>query len=306
MNPGPVNDPPVDPRDELASALLDGEAAPEGRADDPEVMARVERFRSIRSAIATSPPAPREADREAAVGAALAAFRTEPGDDTASGDGAAAGDGTKPGGDAATGLAPLRPGGRRAVADRRWLAAAAAVVALLVSVPLLLARDADDPADDRLAAGEPDASAEVFAEDRGAAGQVGEGDVGLERATPGDVDAATGATGLEESPPLATSIPVPLGDHSELDQLLDTTRRVFDGHPPPERQAAPGDVPPACEDRVATLPGPLELLGVATLGDADLVVVVISRDGVPTAVLLSAQDPACPVLSEHALGDAGP
>jgi hypothetical protein len=306
MNPGPVNDPPVDPRDELASSLLDGEAAPEGRADDPEVKARVERFRSIRSAIATSPPAPREADREEAVGAALAAFHTKPEHDTATGDGAAAEDGTKPGGDTATGLAPLRPGGRRAMTDRRWLAAAAAVVALLVSVPLLLARDADDPADDRLAAGEPDASARILTGDAEVDVQMGEGDVGAEHATPDDVGAAQGATGLEESPPLATGIPVPLGDHSELDQLLDTTRRVLDGHPPPERKAAPGDVPPACEDRVATLPGPVELLGVATLGDADLVVAVISRDAVPTAVLLSARDPACPVLSEHALGDADP
>ena len=65
--------------DELVSAYLDGEATEAERAlveSDPALRARVETFRGVSSAVATPPPMPDAAAREAAIAAALGASNT--------------------------------------------------------------------------------------------------------------------------------------------------------------------------------------------------------------------------------------
>src|SRR5262245_30967997 len=64
------------PRDELASAYLDGEATPDERAAverDATLLARVEELRAVRRVLAAPVPPRPAADVDAAVAAALAA-----------------------------------------------------------------------------------------------------------------------------------------------------------------------------------------------------------------------------------------
>jgi hypothetical protein len=68
--------PEVTPLDELASALLDGEATIEerARADDPEITARVARFGEVASVVGSEVEPPTDAERDAAIAAALDAW----------------------------------------------------------------------------------------------------------------------------------------------------------------------------------------------------------------------------------------
>jgi hypothetical protein len=68
--------PEVTPLDELASALLDGEATAEerSRAGEPDVAARMAQFSDIAAAVGRQPEPPTSAERDAAVAAALAAW----------------------------------------------------------------------------------------------------------------------------------------------------------------------------------------------------------------------------------------
>lgn len=78
-HPPPSDSDPLDPRDELASAHLDGATGPDDAARvaaDPELASRVDRFAATRDALrrATDDEPVDEARREAAIVAALAAF----------------------------------------------------------------------------------------------------------------------------------------------------------------------------------------------------------------------------------------
>jgi hypothetical protein len=70
--------PEVTPLDELASALLDGEAAAEeqGRTDDPEVAARMARFAEVAAIVGREPVAASPAEADQAISAALDAWDT--------------------------------------------------------------------------------------------------------------------------------------------------------------------------------------------------------------------------------------
>lgn len=116
---------PRDP-DELASALLDGlltddEAAAAGR--DPAVVARLAQLAAVREAVRRPPAGPDPVARERGVAAALAAF--EAGDEGRSQRGTGA--------RAETSVSPLghRRGRPRGTAGRRWLTAAAIVLAVV-------------------------------------------------------------------------------------------------------------------------------------------------------------------------------
>ena len=72
-----MTDDTFDPRDELASAHLDGATTPteaEEVAGDPELAARVEGFAATREAVRTGDLPIDEERRETAIAAALAAF----------------------------------------------------------------------------------------------------------------------------------------------------------------------------------------------------------------------------------------
>jgi hypothetical protein len=114
---------PRDP-DDLASALLDGlltddEAAVARR--DPAVVARLAELAAVREAVRRPPAGPDPVARERGVAAALAAF--EAGDDAAEQRGAGA-----PVGSTVAARTPWRP---RGTAGRRWLTAAAVVLAVV-------------------------------------------------------------------------------------------------------------------------------------------------------------------------------
>jgi hypothetical protein len=124
--------------DDLASALLDGlltddEAAMARR--DPEVVARLAELAAVREAVRRPPEGPDPVARERGLAAALAAF--EAGDETAEQRGASASTGTtvgdpgrRPAGRpvAARSGTPWRP---RGTVGRRWLTAAAIVLAVV-------------------------------------------------------------------------------------------------------------------------------------------------------------------------------
>lgn len=175
--------PPVDELDELASALLDGEAddADRARLADPAVRAEVERRQAglarAQAAVA-APVAVDPAARDAAIAAALAAA-DEP---------------------ASTGADELAA--RRAAAGRglRLVGVAAAVVAAL-AVGIAAFSGSGDTDD---AAG--DAAAEASLGDDGAA----------DAASPGDAPEA-----LEESGDAAGERSGDLGDFDSVDALLD-------------------------------------------------------------------------------------
>jgi hypothetical protein len=114
---------PRDP-DDLASALLDGlltddEAAVARR--DPAVVARLAELAAVREAVRRPPAGPDPVARERGLAAALAAF--EAGDDAAEQRGAGA-----PVGSTVAAGTPWRP---RGTAGRRWLTAAAVVLAVV-------------------------------------------------------------------------------------------------------------------------------------------------------------------------------
>ena len=108
---------PTRPRDELVSAVLDGEADAADQAAvqaDPELRARLEEFASVRRAVAAAVPPTGDRFRERAIAAALAA--ADPSD---------VGAADEP----VVDLAGVRS--RRALRARRVLVAGAAVVAVL-------------------------------------------------------------------------------------------------------------------------------------------------------------------------------
>lgn len=162
---GPVPD--ADELDELASALVDGEAseAERRRAGDPEVAARVRSFAAVARLVARPVEPVGEGDRDRAVAAALAAFGTEP---------------------------PLAAGAGDVLALRRrripaWVGAAAAVAVLAVGAGLLLG--GRDGAPDDVAQGGADTARPEAADDAGASTGAGAGSAGAPVPATGDGEA---------------------------------------------------------------------------------------------------------------------
>jgi hypothetical protein len=141
--------PPVD--DELATALVDGEATPEEQArlaDDPALAARVEQLRAVRAMVGATPEPPPAEAREQAIRAALAEAALA---EAATSAPVAAGAGSGP---AAGSPPPLPPVDLDARRNRRraWLpAAAAAAVALVLGFGALGALSGRDQGNDDVA-----------------------------------------------------------------------------------------------------------------------------------------------------------
>ena len=147
---GPVPD--ADPLDEIAAAIVDGEATDEERArvaSDPVLAARVAAFEAVARLVATPVPPLPDDRREAAIAAALAAPPA-----------------------AGTNVVPMR---RAPVWQRAWLPAAAAVAVVVGGLGLLVATlgSAGNDTDQDTAAEAP-TEATAFAE-RDDAGGVASG-----------------------------------------------------------------------------------------------------------------------------------
>jgi len=184
--------PDADPLDELASAILDGEAsaAELARAVEPEVAERVARFAVVADAVAGPVPPVAEASRDAAIDAALAAWR--------------AGDGVE-GGRGRDELTARRQRTARLTRTLRIAGAAAAVVAVVALGAVVL--DGGSPstedaatsaADSEEAGGEavPDAASESI--EGGSAADDG-ADAGAYEVVPSSPTAFTSDLGTFES-----------------------------------------------------------------------------------------------------------
>ena len=173
--------PDADPLDELASAIVDGEAdaVEAGRVGEPEVAARVEAFRAVAELVATPVPPLADADRERLLAAALA----EADDDT---------------------VVTVQPTARLRRRPPVWLPAAAAVAVAVAGFGLRVAALGSGTDDrDEAATADADATLEAEAFDDaagGAGGSVGEGEAttAAEAPAPGGGSAADSAVAVED------------------------------------------------------------------------------------------------------------
>jgi hypothetical protein len=256
----PAEPPPATPLDELASALLDGEATAEQEAqrDDPEVAARLAAFDEVRAGIAAPVTAVDAGRRDAAIAAALDAA-----DELAAARSAQ---------DAADELAARRHD-RRASA-KRWLGVAAAAVVVVGLGAALAGAPSDDSAEDAGSAVATEAG-----DGGGDAEQAGEE---LEPAE-GGLDGAGGAG--TSSPAEADEIPT-IGSYDDVDLLLEAanqTRLAAPLSPGPEAafDRAEGDRLRACAEA-----DQLELGRVVALARLDGRDVVIATESSSTELRL--------------------
>lgn len=236
----------LDPLDELASAHLDGATTPEEAAliaADPDLLARVEALRAVRLLVASPPPVD-DAQREAAIAAALAAYDAD-GEATAS---------------PATAARPLTPVARRRLGSARgWRVAgvAAAVAALVALVPILASRSSESSDD---VASE---SSKLGTADRNE-------DAGASDTTP------TGAEALGPTSTTALQRAIDLGAFEDDDDLVAAARAT--PTPPSGAFVAPttADAGGCLADLIASLPpdAPLVLTATARLDGAPVDVVV--------------------------------
>jgi hypothetical protein len=277
--------------DELASALLDGlltddEATVAKR--DPAVAARLAELTAVREAVRRTPAGPDPAARERGLAAALAAFDAGDGGEQR-GTGASAG----------TTVSPLgrRRSATRPAAGRRWLTAAAIVLAVVGVVGLgVLASNWDTGSDD----GDTAASG---SDDAGRSGNATE-------------EQPEGGTAEESAPPsVAPGGIVDLGDVDSPAALAERARSArADGSPSAQGQTsdgvggadeAGGGVPLAgqCADApaAAQLPAAGETIVLearATLDGDRVDVWVLAADGKERVV---AVDATCAIVIDEPL-----
>jgi hypothetical protein len=296
-----MNDRPLDRRDELASALLDGEPVDEALAADPDVRARAEQLRAVAEAVrAPVRPAPPSA-RDAAVAAALEVFDTPE---------------TEP--VPAPAPSPARWWQRRpGPADRRLrlLGAAAAVLLVLAAVPVVasLSRTSDDDtASAPDAETEADASMETFSGD----GADDLGTAAADAADPGDelrqaAGAAGGGAGIglvdlgvhDDAEALAAWAATAAGLGPERDDTEDAVASPVPatGAGPPGVTTTVADDSRPCEAEIGALEGDVLLVGLARLGVDAVVVAVLDRPEGAAVVILDPEPPRCHVITEIAL-----
>jgi hypothetical protein len=283
-----MNDPTSDPRDELASALLDGESSAEEAARvaaDPELAARVAAFEEVRSMLRAEVPSD-PARRDAAVAAALAAFDEEA-------DAAGLGRG------AVTPISAARRG-RLRWAQAVGVAAAAVLVAAVV--PMLL--DGDGGGEDTAT---PETALSL--EDDGAGDRAAGED---EAASAFDADtAAPGAAGGDGNTALSAAAVADLGAHEDLAGLTAAARAALD--PEADRSAAPLSAEAAASPPVAdclrrtgdgllaTGSTAVALQGTAMLEGVPVVLVVgVGPDG-SRVIVVARPDDGCTTVAREAL-----
>jgi hypothetical protein len=226
----PTDDPaagPPRPRDELASALLDGELTPaeaDAARDLPDVVARAAEMEAVRAVIRAA-PSPDVAARDRAVAAALAAYDASAASTAhAPGSGAAAADHQ-----AVTELAAHRRhrGGALRRRPPRWLGAAAIAAVVLAGAASLAVFSSGDGADDDASGSAATLEAAPSSRppgegDRAAADGDGTAD---ERAA----DAQSGEAGETTTFDQTTTELGDLGAFLSADELVDGLRPVTSG-----------------------------------------------------------------------------
>jgi len=258
---GPVPD--ADPLDELASALLDGEAteAERARATEPEVARRVAAFEALALRVGSPVEPPAAAARDRAIAAAL---------------------------DAPPELAEPVPisSRRRLPAWLPTLGAAAAMIAVVAAVGLVASSGNGD--DDETAGGDADTAETVFEEAAGAAGSGSVADLFSVTADLGDL--ATTEELADALRPLATerAAATTSGAGAATEAADDEVQ---------SDAAAPSAGPLLCSDRF----GP-DVLTVATArlaGRPVVAAVLQAADGSRSFVALDAE--TCELVAEGSL-----
>jgi hypothetical protein len=266
-----MNDDALDPRDELASAHLDGDTSPDEAATvagDQALADRVEAFAHVRDAVRAAGGPVDDARRESAIAAALAAY--DEADEAGSG---------------VTRLADRRR------PTPRWLPAvgvAAAALLLALLVPLLTGGDGDD--EDTTALGErattsaaptqrafEDSSAAEAAPDAAAGGEAGD-------------------TALMAALDLAD-----LGEQPDLDALVAAVRERLAAPP----TSLPGAAPPApSDDAQACFAKLVESADGA--GEAIALQVTAVVDGTPVVAVVRVGSDGAQTLAVVAVGGCTP
>jgi hypothetical protein len=254
-----MTDDTFDPRDDLASAHLDGETTPAEAAEvaaDHELAARVEGFAAAREAVRAGDLPIDEGRREAAIAAALAAFD-----------------------DAGTGV--VTPITRARRARQAWgplIGVAAAALLAAVLLPLL-ARDGSDDGD--LATSDADTTT-TLARDAGADSAA------PFRASEGAEDDAAGTAQTEMA---ITTTPADLGAQPDLDALATAARDRLASAPTTIGGTPPFVPSPEDQACFALLAG-----SAADAGDSILLEAVADLDGRHVAAVVRVQEDGIQVL----------
>lgn len=239
-----------DPLDDLASAHVDGRttAAEAARIDaDPDLAARVARFRAARDALQRAADEPVDPDRrERAIAAALEAF-----------DGGRADPAAAPAGVAAVSALDARRHARRRL---RLVGIAAAVALFALALPLLgrLDPDSDDRASFEETAGPLDQKAVTESAGGGAV-----------------ADSASGEDGVASTMRSEVAALPHLGAHDDIDALADAVRAHL--------ASADGAATAPSAGREATCPAPDDPEGMvrdvtlATLRGQEVLAAVVER-----------------------------
>jgi hypothetical protein len=294
---------PRDP-DELASALLDGHLSDDeatAATRDPAVAARLAELAAVREAVRRTPAGPDPAARERGLAAALAAFDAGDGGEQR-GTSASAGTTVSPLGRRRSAARPAAarrgtPRLPRGTASRRWLTAAAIVLAVVGVVGLgVLAANWDTGSDD----GDTAASS---SDDAGRSGNATE-----EQPESGSAE--------ESVPPsVAPGGIVDLGDVDSPEALAERARSALaDGSPSALGQASDGEdaadeggggVPLAGQCADAPAAGRLPAAGETIVLEARA---TLDGDGVDVWVLVAdgkarvvAVDPTCAIVLDEPL-----
>lgn len=280
-----MTDLPLDPDDELVSAVLDGAATPAERArveGDPALTARLEQLRAVRDAVAR-PVAPLdEVTTRRLLDRALAAT------DEAAADAAAATVATT------AAVATTTSSGRRSDARShrglRLAGIAAAVAVALLAVPLLGSLGSDDGDDDQVAFDE-------VGEELSDAGGSAESAPSAE-----SLEAAEGEAMLHSDERTA---PIDLGALPDIEAVTATAARAADDESLTADTASSAGTDGDAEDddlysgvcEVAPAGDALILDAVATV-DGDVVVVKVWADGGDRRVVQVIDPVTCALLDE--------
>lgn len=200
--------PDADPLDELASAIVDGEATvdEQARIADPEVAARVAEFERAARVVGSEVPPATDEQRDATIAAALAAWGTPDPLETSTVD-------------------ELSERRDRRARGLRWVGVAAAVIAALVIGGAVLS---DDDSSEDMATEALDEESDDGAGERAATEEA-------ESSAEEGADAAAGATGLDSHDDAILFSTIDLGTYDDVDALLTTASDVA------SRQAAATD-----------------------------------------------------------------
>jgi hypothetical protein len=277
----------LDPRDELASAHLDGRTTPDQAAEieaDPELRARVAAMAAVRDAL-RAPVVVDPAARERAIEAALAAAAPR-----------SQGEAT---------VADLSAvAARRRVPSRRLrILGIAAVLALLALALPLLAQLGDDSSDQDMAATAPDAP-ERSSDDAAGAG----GDAAEEAGEDGEAEA--GAPSAEAYDATAGAADLPdAGDLGTFDDPAALTERVEsllvdrdESGPAPATSSSRqlGGSGSSCRDQAegaGEAGSAIVLVATAVLDDLDVELTVVARPDDRRTMTVAAAETCEPVLT---------